>query len=100
MGGEGTGDGGQAQFGPDEQGTQPETIKGKLDPKGRITVTTFRGLPRPGQVTTEMREVIREAREEAQAPLEGEEIPRRYREGIRAYFDGLGETPRDPPTGK
>lgn len=63
-----------------------------MDPKGRIAVTTFRGLPRPGEVTAEVREALERAREEAQAPLESEEIPRRYRDGIRDYFDDLGRS--------
>jgi hypothetical protein len=67
-------------------------VRGKLDPKGRIAVTTFRGLPRPGEVTVEVREALQRARDEAQAPLENEEIPRRYRDGIRDYFDDLGRS--------
>jgi len=75
----------------DPEGLQAENLKGKIDPKGRITVTTFRGLPKPGEVTVELKEALQRARDEAQAPLEGEEIPRRYRDGIREYFDDLGK---------
>jgi len=37
------------------------------------------------------RAAIERARADAQAPLDAEVIPRRYRDGIREYFDGLGE---------
>jgi hypothetical protein len=57
-----------------------------------MTVTTFRGLPKPGEVTVELRQALERARDEAQAPLDSEEIPRRYRDGIRGYFDDLGRT--------
>jgi hypothetical protein len=66
-------------------------VRSKLDPKGRITVTTFRGLPKPGEMTPAGRAAIERARADAQAPLDSEVIPRRYRDGIREYFDGLGE---------
>ena len=71
-------------------GTRPDRIPGRIDPKGRISVTTFRGLPKPGDMTPEVRLAIERARADAQAPLDDEVIPRRYREGIREYFDGLG----------
>ncbi|MCG3134573.1 MAG: hypothetical protein HMLKMBBP_01887 [Planctomycetes bacterium] len=67
---------------------------GQLDPEGRIAITTFRGLPKPGELTVELRAAIESARQEAQAPLATEEIPLRYREGIRTYFEGLG-APQD-----
>src|SRR5262245_53247171 len=70
----------------------PEHVNSRLDPKGRISVTTFRGLPKPGEVTVELREALQRARDEAQAPLDSEQIPRRYREGIRDYFDELGKS--------
>ena len=89
MGGPGQGAGGDAQFADIENQIKDERVRGKLDPKGRITVTTFRGLPRPGQVTTEFREELARAREDAQAPLSTEQIPRRYRDRIRDYFDRL-----------
>ncbi len=66
-------------------------MRGRLDPKGRITVTTFRGLPRPGQLTPAFREQLARARADAQAPLDAEVIPRRYRDGIQRYFDGLDD---------
>jgi hypothetical protein len=86
--------GGERAIDPNDpdSGFRAENVKGKLDPKGRLTVTTFRGLPKPGEVTVELREALERARDEAQAPLESEEIPRRYREGIRDYFDDLGKT--------
>ena len=94
---QGSGPGGQGQgYGnrptsPDEpDATAPEDLHGRIDPKGRITVTTFRGLPKPGEVTIELQEALQRARDEAQAPLDSEEIPRRYRDGIREYFDDLG----------
>ena len=74
-----------------DEAFQTEVVRGQLDAKGRITVTSFRGLPRPGQITQEFSALAERAREEAQAPLESDEIPRRYREGIRGYFDGLDE---------
>ncbi len=41
-------------------------------------------------MTVELREALQRARDEAQAPLDSEQIPRRYRDGIRRYFDDLG----------
>lgn len=55
-------------------------------------MTTFRGLPKPGEVTVELRQALERARDDAQAPLSSEEIPRRYRDGIRDYFDDLGRS--------
>ncbi len=92
MGGPGSGSGGDAEF--DESlrtGMRPDKVRGPIDPSGRITVTTFRGLPKPGDPGPEARALIERARADAQAPLESEVIPRRYRDGIRDYFDGLGE---------
>lgn len=91
MGGPGQGQGGTPEFGTVDASARTEVARTKLDPKGRIAVTTFRGLPKPGELTVEDRAVLRAAREEAQAPLESEQIPRRYRDGIRSWFDGLGE---------
>ena len=91
MGGPGTGAGGTAPFGEIVSGTTPDMVRGKLDPKGRIAVTTFQGLPKPGKVSTEFRAQLERARADAQAPLSDEQIPRRYRDGIREYFDQLGK---------
>lgn len=92
MGGPGQGQGGKPEYAPTDAGARPDAARGKLDPKGRVQVTTFRGLPKPGELTPEVRDAIRAAREESQAPLESDQIPRRYRDGIRAWFDGLGES--------
>lgn len=89
MGGPGQGAGGDAQFADIESRVEEDRVHGRLDPSGRIDVTSFRGLPRPGQVTTEFREELARAREDAQAPLSSEQIPRRYRDRIRDYFDRL-----------
>lgn len=53
-------------------------------------------------MTPEARAAIERARADAQAPLDSEVIPRRYRDGIREYFDGLGDgggsaPPREEP---
>lgn len=77
---------------------RPDRIPGRIDPKGRISVTTFRGLPKPGDMTPEVRLAIERARADAQAPLDSEVIPRRYRDGIREYFDGLGDDGTPPRT--
>lgn len=92
MGGEGSGEGGTAQFGEVDVGARPEAVRGEIDPRGRISVTTFRGLPRPGEVTKEFRADLERARAEAEAPLSSEQIPRRYRDGIRRYFEELGKS--------
>ena len=55
-------------------------------------MTTFRGLPKPGEVTVELHAALERACDEAQAPLDSEQIPRRYRDGIREYFDDLGKS--------
>ena len=91
-GGLGTGSGAGVPFDDTlKTGTTVDKVRGKIDPSGRITVTTFRGLPKPGEMTPEGRAVIERARADAQAPLDSEVIPRRYRDGIREYFDGLDE---------
>ncbi len=91
-GGQGQGSGKRPSDPDDPTALRAENLKGKIDPKGRITVTTFRGLPKPGEVTVELREALQRARDDAQAPLDSEEIPRRYRDGIREYFDELGKS--------
>ncbi|MCE9638162.1 MAG: hypothetical protein K8T90_20865 [Planctomycetes bacterium] len=91
MGGPGQGQGGKPSFGNAPDGSRPEVARGRLDPKGRMTVTNFRGLPKPGELTVQDLEVLRAARDDAQAPLESDQIPRRYREGIRSWFDTLPE---------
>ena len=91
MGGPGVGAGGTAPFDEGlESGLQTDRVRGPIDPRGRITVTTFRGLPKPGDPSPEARAILERARADAQAPLDQEVIPRRYRVGIREYFDGLG----------
>lgn len=92
MGGPGQGQGGKPEYGDIDPAAKTEVARSKLDPKGRIAVTSFKGLPKPGKLTPEVREAIRAAREDAQAPLESDQIPRRYRDGIRSWFDDLGET--------
>lgn len=92
MGGPGRGQGGTPKFGVSTDGTRAEVARGRLDPKGRMTVTNFRGLPKPGELTVQDLEVLRAARDDAQAPLESDRIPRRYREGIRSWFDTLPGT--------
>jgi hypothetical protein len=91
MGGAGQGNGGKAPFGEVDEAFRTEVARSKVDPRGRIAVTTFRGLPKPGEMTVELRAEIERARQDAQAPLQSDQIPRRYRDGIQAWFDGLGE---------
>lgn len=93
-GGEGTGRGGVPPMGEVVAGARPEVHRGRLDPKGRILVTTFRGLPKPGERSAEFRAEVERVRDEMQAPLEAERIPRRYRDGIRDYFDDLVDPSR------
>lgn len=88
----GIGAGGSAEYGETVDGFTPEYVKGQMDPKGRIGVTTFRGAPKIGEVTVEIRAGIEAERANAESAMDREAIPRRYREGIRDYFKGLGET--------
>src|SRR5262245_56704425 len=67
MGGPGEGQGGTPEFGTVDESAKAEVARGKLDPKGRISVTTFRGLPKPGELTPEIRAAIRAARDDAPA---------------------------------
>lgn len=97
MGSAGIGEGGTPEFGTADPNFSTEHAKSKLDAKGRIGVTSFRAVPRPGELTVEMKSAVEQARAEAEAPLDQEEIPRRYRDGIRSYFDGLGNRPAAPP---
>lgn len=87
----GIGNGGKAEYGETLEGFRPDYVKGQMDPKGRIGVTTFRGAPKIGEVTVEIRAGIEAERANAESAIDREAIPRRYREGIRDYFKGLGE---------
>lgn len=91
MGGPGQGQGGTPEYGAVDPSARVERAHTKVDPKGKMSVTTFRGIPKPGELTPEVRAALRAAREDARAPLESDQIPRRYRDGIRSWFDGLEE---------
>src|SRR6185295_6444634 len=65
MGGPGQGQGGTPEFGTVDESAKAEVARGKLDPKGRISVTTFKGLPKPGELTPEIRAALRAANDDA-----------------------------------
>ena len=72
----GIGSGGQAEYGETVDGFTPDSVKGKMDPKGRMGVTTFRGVPKPGELTVEMREDVARERSDAESAIDQDQIPR------------------------
>jgi len=92
-GGSGMGAGigfGQRPRAPDDKGLVKERTRGKIGPTGEINeVQTFKGIPEEGSAKVEFREMIRSAAQEAEDALGQEEIPRRRREAVQRYFDGV-----------
>ena len=75
---------------PDDKGLVKERTRGKLGPTGQINeVQTFRGLPKDGESKVEMTEMIRAAGQEAEEALGQGEIPRKRREAVQRYFEGV-----------
>jgi len=89
MGGGGPGFGPRPRA-PDDKGLKRERTRGKLGPTGEINeVQTFKGLPQEGESKVVLREMVRSAAQEAEDALGQEEIPRKRREAVQRYFEGV-----------
>lgn len=81
---------GQRPRAPDDKGLVKERTRGKMGPTGQINeVQTFQGIPLEGESKVELREMIRSSAQEAEDALGQEEIPRRRREAVQRYFEGV-----------
>ena len=75
---------------PDDKDLKRERTRGKLGPAGEINeVQTFKGLPQEGESKVQLREMLRSAAQEAEDALGQEEIPRKRREAVQRYFEGV-----------
>ena len=75
---------------PDDKGLTKERTRGKIGPTGEINeVQSFKGIPQEGTSKVEFREMIRSAAQEAEDALGQEEVPRRRREAVQRYFEGV-----------
>ena len=92
-GGSGMGPGigfGERPRAPDDRGLTKERTRGKIGPVGEINeVQTFKGIPLEGESKVELREMLRSAAQEAEDALGQEEVPRRRREAVQKYFEGV-----------
>jgi hypothetical protein len=91
----GMGMGGGIGMGPrpraaDDKGLVKEKTRGKMGPSGEINeVRTFKGIPKEGESKIVLQEMVRSASQEAEDALGQEEIPRKRREAVQKYFDGV-----------
>lgn len=91
----GMGMGGGLGIGPrpraaDDKGLVKERTRGKMGPTGEINdVQTFKGIPKEGESKIVLQEMVRSASQEAEDALGQEEIPRKRREAVQKYFDGV-----------
>jgi hypothetical protein len=82
-------------FGPrpreaDDKGLVKERTRGKMGPSGEINeVRTFKGLPQEGESKIVLQDMVRTATQEAEDALGQEEIPRKRREAVQKYFEGV-----------
>src|SRR5689334_16697258 len=75
---------------PDDMGVAKERTRGKMGASGEINdVQTFKGLPTEGESKIELREMVQSAAQEAEDALGQEEIPRKRREAVQKYFEGV-----------
>jgi hypothetical protein len=75
---------------PDDKGLTRERTRGKLGPRGEINeVRTFKGLPQEGEAKVVLTEMVQSATQEAEEALGQEEIPRKRREAVKKYFEGV-----------
>lgn len=75
---------------PDDMGLQKERTRGKIGAEGEINeVQTFKGMPKEGESTIVLREMVQSAAQEAEDALGQEEIPRKRRDAVQRYFEGV-----------
>lgn len=75
---------------PDDKGLVKERTRGKMGPAGEINeVKSFQGIPKEGEAKVVLTEMVRSAAQEAEEALGQEEIPRKRREAVQKYFEGV-----------
>jgi hypothetical protein len=75
---------------PDDKGLVKERTRGKMGATGEINdVQTFRGIPQEGESRVVLTEMVRSAAQEAEDALGQEEIPRKRRDSVQRYFEGV-----------
>lgn len=75
---------------PDDKGLVKERTRGKMGPAGEINeVKSFQGIPKEGEAKVVLTEMVRSAAQEAEEALGQEEIPRKRREAVQRYFEGV-----------
>jgi len=75
---------------PDDKGVVKERTRGKMGPRGEINeVQTFQGIPQEGEAKVVLTEMVQSATQEAEEALGQEEIPRKRREAVQKYFEGV-----------
>jgi hypothetical protein len=87
-GGPGTGRGGDPGMAKDDKPTRPEMDPSKIGDQGTATfIRNVRRLPSPNDKPSEYRELVRQASQEAEEAIRKGDIPRRYRDYVRRFFD-------------
>ncbi len=82
-------------FGPrpreaDDKALAKERTRGKMGPTGEINeVRIFKGMPTEGESKVVLQDMVRTATQEAEDALGQEEIPRKRREAVQKYFEGV-----------
>ena len=67
-----------------------ERTRGKMGAAGEINdVQSFKGIPEEGESKIVLQEMVRSATQEAEDALGQEEIPRKRREAVQKYFEGV-----------
>jgi len=75
---------------PDDVGLSKERTRGKMGASGEINdVQTFKGMPKEGESKIALREMVQSATQEAEDALGQEEIPRKRRDAVQKYFEGV-----------
>jgi len=90
MGGPGGPGSGPRARATDDKGLVKERTRGKMGAAGEINeVRSFQGIPKEGEAKIVLTEMVRSAAQEAEEALGQEEIPRRRREAVQKYFEGV-----------
>jgi hypothetical protein len=75
---------------PDDMALEKERTRGKMGASGEINdVQTFKGIPKEGESKIVLREMVQSATQEAEDALGQEEIPRKRRDAVQKYFEGV-----------
>jgi hypothetical protein len=75
---------------PDDRGLAKERTRGRMGPVGEINeVQEFKGIPQEGESKAVLHEMVQSAAQEAEDALGQEEVPRKRREAVQRYFEGV-----------